>query len=341
MMRFTGAGWLVVLGMAGAAAAALLAAGHPMPESQAPAPMSHPQAAASAPSFATQLSLAANSSTATPPSLAGTDIPALPIDSAGHLAHTRQVREFFDYYLTAQHETASSTLDLMVKDSIATQLGRKPAAAEATDLWQRYRAYLAAIAQLPAPAGQPGKGPDTEAIIQSLNQRMQLADRYLGQGGWSEVFFGDQVKRQRNDLERLRINADTTLTGSEKAARLAQLDAQLPPDERALRKRSQQQDAAIARVMALQNQGASIDDIRNQVAQTMGPEAADRAVQMEQTRQAWQARYAQYTEQRAQIDQQMLPSAQHDALIAQLRQRFFTSTSELTRAAAFDRAAGR
>src|ERR1700761_6594516 len=271
MMRFTGAGWLVVLGMAGAAAAALLAAGHPMPESQAPAPMSHPQAA-SAPSFATPLSLAANSSTATPPSLAGTDIPALPIDSAGHLAHTRQVREFFDYYLTAQHETASSTLDLMVKDSIATQLGRKPAAAEATDLWQRYRAYLAAIAQLPAPAGQPGNGPDTEAIIQSLNQRMQLADRYLGQGGWSEVFFGDQVKRQRNDLERLRINADTTLTVSEKAARLAQLDAQLPPDERALRKRSQQQDAAIALVMALQNQGASVDDIRNQVAQTMGPE---------------------------------------------------------------------
>jgi lipase chaperone LimK len=338
-MRFTGAGWMVVLGMAGAAAAALLATGHPMSEHQSPAPMSHP--AASAPSSATSSVLAVASSTVTPPSLAGTDIPALPVDAGGHLVHTRQVREFFDYYLTAQHETAPSTLDLMVRDSIATKLGRKPAAAEAVDLWQRYRAYLAAIAQLPAPAGQPGKGPDIEAIAQSLNQRMQLADRYLGQGGWSDVFFGDQLKRQRNDLERLRINVDTSLTASEKTAWLAQLDAQLPPEERALRERSQQQDAAITRVMALQVKGASVDEIRNQVAQTMGPEAADRAVQMEQTRQAWQARYAQYAEQRAQIDQQTLPSAQHDALIAQLRQRFFTSTSELTRAAAFDRAAGR
>jgi lipase chaperone LimK len=338
-MRFTGAGWMLVLGMAGAAAAALLAAGHPPPERQSAVSISPP--AASVPSLAAPPTLAPASSTATPTSLAGTDIPTLPVDAGGHLAHTRQVREFFDYYLTAQHETAPSTLDLMVKDSIATQLGRKPAAAEAADLWQRYRAYLAAIAQLPAPPGQPGKGPDIEAITQSLNQRMQLADRYLGQGGWSDVFFGDQLKRQRNDLERLRINADTSLTASEKAARLAQLDAQLPPDERALRKRSQQQDAAITRVMALQAQGASIDDIRNQVAQTMGSEAADRAVQMEQTRQDWQARYAQYAEQRAQIDQQTLPLAQHDALIAQLRQRFFSSTSELTRAAAFDRAAGR
>ncbi|BDU21356.1 lipase secretion chaperone [Dyella sp. GSA-30] len=338
-MRFTGAGWMVVLGMAGAAAAALLATGHSTSEHQPSAPMSQP--AASAPSLATPSGLAATSSTATPSSLAGTDIPTLPVDAGGHLAHTRQVREFFDYYLTAQHETAPSTLDLMVKDSIATQLGRKPAAAEAVDLWQRYRAYLAAVAQLPGPPGQAGKGPDIEAIAQSLDQRMQLADRYLGQDGWSDVFFGDQLKRQRNDLERLRINADTSLTAPEKAARLAQLDAQLPPDERALRKRSQQQDAAITRVMALQAQGASVDEIRDQVAQTMGPEAANRAVQMEQTRQDWQARYAQYAEQRAQIDQQTLPSAQHDALVAQLRQRFFSSTSELTRAAAFDRAAGR
>lgn len=336
-MRFAGAGWMVILGMAGAAAAALLATGHPTSEHEPSAPMPHP----AAPSFETPSVIAATSSTVTPPSLAGTDIPALPVDAGGHLAHTRQVREFFDYYLTAQHETAPSTLDLMVKDSIATQLGHKPAAVEAVNLWQRYRAYLAAIAQLPAPPGQPGKGPDIEAITQSLNQRMRLADHYLGQGGWSDVFFGDPLKLQRNDLERLRIHADTSLTAPEKVERLAQLDAQLPPDERVLRKRSQQQDAAITRVMALQAQGASVDDIRHQVAQTMGPEAADRAVQMEQTRQAWQARYAQYAEQRAQIDQQSLPSAQHDALIAQLRQRFFTSTSELTRAAAFDRAAGR
>ena len=339
-MRFTGAGWLVVLGMAGAAAAALLAAGHPTPEHQPPAPVSLPQAAPT-PSFATPSTLAPTSSAATPASLAGTDIPALPVDAGGHLAHTRQVREFFDYYLTAQHETAPSTLDLMVKDSIATQLGRKPAAAEAVDLWQRYRAYLAAIAQLPAPAGQPGKGPDIEAIAQSLDQRMQLADRYLGQGGWSDVFFGDQLKLQRNDLERLRIHADASLSDDEKAARLARLDGQLSPEERALRERSRQQDAAIADVMALQSQGASVDAIRAQVAQTMGQDAADRAVQMEQSRQAWQTRYAQYAQQREQIDQQALPSSQHDALIAQLRQRFFSTTAELTRAAAFDRAAGR
>jgi lipase chaperone LimK len=338
-MGFAGARWMVVLGMAGAAAAALLAAG-PMSERHPATPVRSTQLA-SAPSPAAVPLPALSSSTATPVSLAGTDIPSLPVDAGGHLARTRQVREFFDYYLTARHETAASTLDLMVKDSIATQLGRKPAAAEAVELWQRYQAYLAAVAQLPSPSDQAGNGPDLEAIAQGLNQRMQLADRYLGQGGWSDVFFGDQLKRQRNDLERLRIQADTSLTPAEKNARLAQLDALLPPDERALRARSQQQDASIARVMALQSQGASPDAIVDTVAQSMGPEAADRAAQMEQTRQAWQSRYAQYAQQRDQIDQQTLPSAQHDALIAQLRQRFFTSTAELTRAAAFDRAAGR
>ncbi|WP_278185259.1 lipase secretion chaperone, partial [Paraburkholderia ginsengiterrae] len=66
--------------------------------------------------------------------------------------------------------------------------------------------------------------------------------------------------------------------------------------------------------------------------QTLGPEAAQRAVQMQQAYDAWQARYADYARQRDPIGQQDLPPQQRDAQIPQLRTQFFTNPGEAMRA---------
>ncbi|HEX7816379.1 MAG TPA: hypothetical protein VF436_14725, partial [Dyella sp.] len=167
-MRPSRAGALIVLSMACAAIASILATRHETNGTYEPAVAARP--AASTASSAVPAMLPRDPSMAIPPSLANTDIPTLSIDSGGHLAHTRQVRDFFDYYLAAQHQIAPLTLDLMVKNSIASQLGRKPAAIEAVDLWKRYRAYLDAVAQLPQPQGAPGDTLDFDAVALALNQ---------------------------------------------------------------------------------------------------------------------------------------------------------------------------
>ena len=159
-------------------------------------------------------------------------------------------------------------------------------------------------------------------------------------GEWNEPFFGAESQQQHTDLARLRIASDSSLSDAQKAARLAALDAALPPETRAAHERARQQQAALDAIGQAQKQGGSLDTMRAQITQTLGPEAAQRVVQMQQADDAWQARYADYASQRAQIDKQDLPPQQRDAQIAQLRQQFFTNPSDAMRAASLDRGSG-
>jgi len=90
----------------------------------------------------------------------------------------------------------------------------------------------------------------------------------------------------------------------------------------------------------MQKQGASPDAVRAQVTQTLGPEAAERVVQMEQDEQSWQGKYADYAAQRAQIDKLNVSQQERTAQIARLRQQFFANPADAMRAASLDQGSG-
>lgn len=275
-----------------------------------------------------------------PVSLAGSSPPRLPTDGRGHLLHSRAVRDFFDYFLTAQSEMSGHALDALVRRQIAAQLDGTAAAAQAVDVWQRYNAYLNALAQqpqAPAQAQISGKA-DFDALQLALDQRDTVGARWLGE--WDAPFFGAQAQRQHTDLARLRIAADQTLTDEQKAARLTMFDAALSPEERAARERSRQQQTAIDAIAQAQKTAAPPDALRAQITQTLGPEAAERVVQMQNDDAAWHAKYTDYAGRRTQIEQQDLPQPQRDAQIAQLRQQVFANPGDALRAASLDRGAG-
>lgn len=266
--------------------------------------------------------------------LAGSSAPRLPLDAHGHLAKARAVRDFFDYCLSAQSELSAQALDALVTREIAAQLDGTLAQGEALDVWKRYRAYLDQLAQLPD-GGAPGNKLDLAALQLALDQRASIASRALGD--WAEPFFSAEQQRQRYDLARLRIVRDASLTDAQKAARLAALEQQLPLDQRAEQAREKQQNDAVARIAQLQKSGASPDEMRAQLAQSLGPEAAERVAKMQQANDAWRAKYDEYAAQRAQIDAQHLSPQDRDTQIAQLRQRYFTQPGEALRAASLDR----
>jgi lipase chaperone LimK len=333
--------WLIFVAVGAVSAGAALWLNRP-PSARDVSALHAPNAASSTQTtLASNKDLAASTSTAgaLPPSLDGSSPPHLPTDGHGHLARTRAVRDFFDYFLTTQNEIPAATLDALVRRQIAAQLDGTPAADEAISVWQRYSAYLTALAQVPqnSPA-QGGAKLDLDALQLSLDQRDALGARLMGE--WNEPFFGAESQQQHTDLARLRIASDGSLSGAQKTARLAALDAALPPETRAAHERARQQQAALDAIGQAQKQGGSLDTMRAQITQTLGPEAAQRVVQMQQADDAWQARYADYSSQRAQIDKQDLPPQQRDAQIAQLRQQFFTNPSDAMRAASLDRGSG-
>ncbi|NPT45549.1 lipase chaperone [Paraburkholderia sp. 1N] len=339
--------WLIFVAVGAVSAGAALWLNHPLPAHDASVLHVVNAASSAQPALALNKDMAAGASMAgaLPASLDGSTPPHLPTDGHGHLARTRAVRDFFDYFLTTQNEISSATLDALVRRQIAAQLDGTPAADEAVNVWQRYNAYLTALDQLPQTSSTQSQSPsqsgaklDLDALQLSLDQRDALGTRLMGE--WNEPFFGAESQQQHTDLARLRIASDSSLSAAQKAARLAALDAALPPETRAAHERARQQQAALDAIGQAQKQGGSLDTLRAQITQTLGPEAAQRVVQMQQADDAWQARYADYSNQRAQIDKQDLPPQQRDAQISQLRQQFFTNPSDAMRAASLDRDSG-
>lgn len=306
-------------------------------------------AAVAPPIRAEQASSAATAAVAAPSlpvSLAGSMPPRLPLDAQGQLSKARGVRDFFDYFLTAQNEMPAMALDALARRQIAAQLDGTEAQTEALAVWQRYQSYRAALARLaplaapPAPsdASRPNTG-ELDAMQASLDERVSVASRTLGPE-WSEAFFGADWRRAHHMIERLRILRDPTLSTDQKAARLAALDESLPVVERGAVDRAKRSRENVDAVAKLEQQNVSIDQLRAQATQTLGPQAAQRIVRMRQSDEAWRAKYEDYASQRARIDAMSLPATARDAQLAQLRARTFASSADRLRAASLDRGAG-
>lgn len=293
-------------------------------------------------------SLSAASSTAAasraqPHSLSGSIAPRLPLDVRGHLARTRAARDFFDYFLTARREMTPEALDAMVRRAIGAQLEGSDAQSEALDLWQRYRRYLAGLAELAplqsdAVGSNAGRNPD--ALQAAFDARASLANRTMG-ASWSEAFFGEQWRATAYSLARLRIGIDPTLTEAQRVARLAAWRQSLPADERVALEREASAQATVDTIATLTRDDRSADALRAQATQALGAEVAERVVRMRREDDAWRARYADYATQRASIDAMGLSPEEHNARVTQLRQRIFSSVGERVRAAALDAGATR
>jgi lipase chaperone LimK len=271
-----------------------------------------------------------------PSALAGTTAPQLPLDSQGNLRRVSEVRDFFDYFLTARSQLSDTALYAQVTATIHAQLAGKPAESETVQLWEHYRAYLEALDALPA--NDKTEAPaaatlDFDSIAKSIDQRERLASSKLGE--WANVFFADEFSEQRYSLARARIMADTSLSAAQKASQLEALDQTLPPAKREALAREHRADAARHNVQQALQQGSSPETV-HAAAEQFGPEAAERAARFAQDERDWRERYTQYATQRAQIDAQNLAPEDRERQVTQLRQQFFSNPAEARRAAAFD-----
>ncbi|EWG14670.1 lipase chaperone [Xylella fastidiosa Mul-MD] len=272
--------------------------------------------------------------TVLPQSLAGSIAPPLPLDAYGHLARVSAVRDFFDYFLTAQNDLTPAALDELVTHEIVKQLHGTSAQVEAQDVWTRYCAYFSQLVKLPDMGMVLGDKLDFVAVQRALDQRSSLAVRTLGD--WSEPFFGAEQQRQRYDLERLKIADDQALTDEQKKKRLVALEQKLPSKVQEERIKIQQQQDAVVKIIQLQKDEVTPDGIRLQVVGLLGPEVAYRVVEMRRQDEIWQEKYKHYAAQRAQIEAQQLEPKEHDVQVENLRQRIFTKPGEALHAASLD-----
>lgn len=282
--------------------------------------------------------------TALPPELADTQAPdGLRVDARGHLIIEAANRAVFDYFLDVPASLSESRRVAMAEAHLRAKL-TTPALAEAQSLLQQYLAYRKALAD----NGNTGRNkPSLEQVQQrpemiatlrqQLNDRTASRRQYLG-ADVAQAWYGDDDAMDAAALDRLAVMTDPSLTPEQRAARIAAVDASLPP---ALQQARHDVSAPLKLASDMETwtrQGLSEAQIRQQLsARGVDGLVADRLIQGNREEADWRNRYDAYAHERDRINAFIgLSDTDRAKQIAQLREQTFTASNELLRAQALD-----
>ena len=266
-----------------------------------------------------------------PASLRDTEVDgALGVDARGGLLVNPETRVFFDYYLSASGEEPLAVLRARLVAAIEARLPAG-AAATAVALLDRYLRYREEARSIDVGAGAADV-PERFAQIWAL--RLEVFGAAV-----AEALFGPEEEHDRAEVERRRVLGDVTLPPTERAQRLAEVDAGVPAAVREAREAAMLPQQLRRDESALRAAGGSDAEVHALREQMVGAEAAARLADLDAERARWRDRVDDYRRERDAInrDPTRSPEQRAGAMAALLAQRF--TEAEQRRVAALDRLA--
>jgi len=235
-----------------------------------------------------------------------------------------ELRHLFDYYLGAIGEKNLAQIRAEIELQLTHQL--PPAALpSARQLLERYIAYKTALLDLEK---NPPQQSDTNPLRARLVAMRQVRERFFsakeisGMWGAEDAYDDDAVARWE-------IMQDPHLSAEEKRARLAKLDASMPPALRAEREAPLKVAMEEDKAKQMRAAGSSEDDIYRMRASTFSPEAAARMAAVDQENTQWKSRISDYLDQRNKVmGDTTLTDADRQAAVQQLRDARFSALEQ-------------
>jgi lipase chaperone LimK len=254
---------------------------------------------------------------ALPPSLQGASHGIrLQTDRNGQLLLEPQLLQLFDFYFNAIDEEPVAKILLRIHHDLANQL-QGPALAQARDLLKRYLDYRLAMMDLPKERQEP----TAAAFSQHLQTLTQLRERFFS-AAENQAFFSSDLSQDQFMLAQLSLN-ERGLSPEEHLKQLALLEAQLPPEQRAVRQQVSRDGELYAATEAMRQAGASEEDIYQLRAKTLDPQAASALQQLDAQRRDWQARLHAYGQARDSLLHSGLSATDQQSAINQLQASSF------------------
>jgi len=277
----------------------------------------------------------AKSLTTLPASFAGTTVDgAFRLDADGNLLISEDIRRIFDYFLAAVGEEPLRSSVERLRAYISAQLpasAREQALALLTQYIDYKRELVLLERDLPQLTNLDALR-QREAAVKALRARIFDAQT-------QQAFFAREEAYNQFTLQRLSIQHDSQLDDAGKAAAVDQLRNSLPAEMQdtvlpQLQNELRQQTAQ------LQAAGAKPEQIRQLRQQLVGAEATQRLEVLDQQRQTWKKRIAQYSSAKAAIENNPGMSASDKrTAIAQLAAENFDEHEQLRLEAAAQLAA--
>ncbi|MDO6822378.1 lipase secretion chaperone [Marinobacter sp. 1_MG-2023] len=265
-----------------------------------------------------------------PSSLEGTSEPGgwAITDRLGNLVPTGELRQLFEYYLSALGE--ETLVQLVARIRLALSLLEEPARAQAFDTLGRYLDYKLALADLEAAYGETGAGGPEE--IQRRMAEIQALRRTWLDADTAEAFFSDEEAIDRYQLARLGIGMDGGLSEQQRNEALAKAEMALPESVRQAR----QDTRKFARYEQVRESlGSDPEALRAWRQQEFGEEAAQRLEELSAEQEDWNRRWQSYAKERDTLNVSGLAEPEREQGLALLREKYFSETERI-RAQALD-----
>lgn len=260
-----------------------------------------------------------------PASFGGTTVDGVfRLDANGNLLISEDIRRIFDYFLAAAGEEPLRTSVERLRAYIAAELPAN-AREQALVLLNQYLDYKRELVLLERDLPQMANLDalrQREAAVQALRARIFDSET-------QQAFFAREEAYNQFTLQRLAILQNSQLDDTGKAAAVDQLRNNLPAEMQdtvlpQLQNELRQQTAR------LQAAGAKPEQIRQLRQQLVGAEATQRLEVLDQQRQTWKKRIAQYSTEKAAIENNPGMSASDKrAAIAQLAAENFDEREQL------------
>ena len=260
-----------------------------------------------------------------PASFGGTTVDGVfRLDANGNLLISEDIRRIFDYFLAAAGEEPLRTSVERLRAYIAAELPAN-AREQALVLLNQYLDYKRELVLLERDLPQMANLDalrQREAAVQALRARIFDSET-------QQAFFAREEAYNQFTLQRLAILQNSQLDDAGKAAAVDQLRNSLPAEMQdtvlpQLQNELRQQTAR------LQAAGAKPAQIRQLRQQLVGAEATQRLEVLDQQRQTWKKRIAQYSTEKAAIENNPGMSASDKrAAIAQLAAENFDEREQL------------
>lgn len=285
-----------------------------------------------------------------PGTLEGTEfIAPLAVDENGHLRVSGDIRQAFDYFLSAIDEEPLDSIVGRINEYLDYSL-KEPALSEAKAILLSYLELKQALYDFETARAERFKGVMEEgASLQDPNiHRRLLEEQFLERNRLRaeylspevhEAFYGREEAYDEYTLARIRVLNDDSLSAEARASALDTIDSQAPEHVTLARKEARIVDTLQERTAEIQAAGGSQEDIRALRTDMFGAEAAERFEQLDQRRAEWQQRVDDYLAQRQSIlSYEGISMEERNAQIDQLRESLFDAREQI-RVRTFERQA--
>lgn len=263
-------------------------------------------------------------------SLQGSSIPIhFKLDANNHLVITKSIKQFIEYFLSANAEESIDLITNRIEEIIKLQLP-EPAQSEALNVVAQYLDYKHALIQVESQLSDDMAVQQDKHNYQSMFQyRRELRQNNLSPAVYS-AFFEEEDQRDEYTAKMIEVKRDHSINPEEKATLLLAAESLLPENERHLLEQGRIKQDIKNEVAKALEQGATEADIYEIRSQAYDHDTVIRFSEADKKKQLWNDRYQEYTIKKMVIlNSEGLSENDKVSEIATLRNDHFSSQEQI------------